>query len=383
MLFMRNDSMKQEEKNIPSYILDNIEKEKQIGLMINEIKKDLKTNSVYKKFFDQYNQNSVDTFIDQYAFKKTSYLTYGELYKANEEKNILRYQLEAEERLWEIQRKKLFNLECQWRAELIKIPEIEISLDFEYWEKNIENCPFVGPITDEDFELYTDYLLGDNFYDFDLSYSWQTYNDIKKSAADDGEIPPWYEFYDSRKGTTSFMLLPDTRGGKEAYYISVWQKNHSVKAKAAQKENGRQKKDKRPILFSNDIAVLEEFIKRFESKKLLEYFRLYEKEVNKSNDEIDQALEILKNADEDVPIESSYNWREAIIMAARRYEQRKLAEALKQVYRQYLYRLKVGISQETHGSHGNIQWMKDWASEVKEQIIEARKLLGEAPDLNF
>lgn len=380
---MKNDKRKLEESNnIPPYILENIEKEKKIGMMINEIKRDLRTNPVYKSFFGQYNKTSVETFIDQYAFKKTSYLTYGELYKSNEEKNILRYQLEADERLWEIQKKKLFNIECQWRAEEVKIAGIEITLDFEFWQKNIENCSFIEPITEEDLELYLEYMQSDNFFDFNLSYSWHTYSDIKKAASEDGEIPPWYEFYDSRKGTGSLLLLPDIRGDKEAYYINVWQKHNMPKEKPERKTR-REAPDSRPILYSNDRRTLEEFIRKFESKKVLEYFKLYEKELNKSNDEVEQAIETLKNADEEVPIESSLNWREAVIQAARKYEQRKLVEALRKAYKQYSYRLNIGIAQEVHSSDRNIQWVKEWADEVKHQILEARVLLGEPADLNF
>lgn len=372
---------KSREQNPPEILKDNIDQEKRLVKMINEIRSDLKSNPQYRLFFDKYNPLSVESFIDNYAIRKSRYLTFGEMLSKNEENVMLRQEIEADERLWEIQRKKLFDLECRWRAEQVQIKEIEITADFDYWNKNIENCPFIDKINEEDYELYLEYLISDGFYDYNLDYTWMAYVDIKQSLSEEGNIPPWYEFYDNRKGTGSLLFLPDIRGEKEEYYLNLWKKTIS--------ENKRKQKkksitlDARPRLYSYDLSVVEDFIKQFESKRLLEYFRLYEKELNKSNDEVDQAIQILKEADEMIPIESHYDWRSAIVQAARKLEQRKIVDSFKRAYKKYLYRDKVGIAHEIHSNENSITWVKDWVDELKNEIIQARRINNEPANLDF
>lgn len=381
------ESMKNNKKvagEVPEHILENIEKEKKLGTLINETKKELKNNPVYKEFFDKYNPASIETFIENYALKKSRYLTFGEMLKENEENALIRRQMEAEERLWEIQRKKLFNLECQWRAEQVKIEGIEITQDFEYWEKNIENCPFLPPIAQDEFELYYDYILSEDFHDFNLDYLWMGYNEIKESLKEDEGIPPWYEYFDNHMGTGALMWLPDIRGEKEEHYLKIWRDFNSPKEKVpAKRKKKTETRDNRPYLYAHELSNIEEFIKKFENRKVLEYFHLYEKELNNSNSELERALSILKEADEKVPIDVNEDWRKGIILAAKRFEQRKLADACKQVYGQYLYRIKIGIAHEVHSSEANITWAREWTQQVKEQIIAGRMILHEPPDLNY
>jgi hypothetical protein len=368
--------------NIPQFILQNIEREKRIGEMITEFKNELRNNTKYKEFFDQFDPASVDSFIENYASKKASFITFGEAHRENEEKKVLRYLQEAEERLWEIQRKKLFNLQCQWHAELIKIPEIEISVDFEYWETNIGNCPFITSIANDEFDLYLDYILCEDFNDFKMDYSWMGYQEIKDAYRKNQPIPPWYEFYDNRMGSGSLLLLPDIRGEKEKHYLDVW-RNSKIRLRTKKQFYSLQTQVSKPSIAMYNNFVIEDFIKKFENSKMLDYFHCYEREMKKSNDELEQALKVLQDADEDVQIESNLNWREAVILAAKKYEQKKIAEALKQVYSRYLYRINFGIAQEIHSPEENVGRIKDWISQIKNEIIQGRKLLEEPGDLNF
>jgi len=374
-----------EESNLPQHILEKIENEKKLGIMIAEIKNDLCSNPVYKDFFDKYDVASVEAFIENYAIKKASYIVFGEMHMVNEEKKFIRYQTEAQERLWEIQRKKLFNLQCQWRAELIQIKEIEISHDFEYWESDIGNCPFLTPISQDEFDLYLDYVMSEDFFDFDLNYTWMGYQDIKDAYnKEHGEMPPWYEYYDLHMGTSSLMALPDIRGEKEKYYIDTWRKMKLSKHKLFNKKNvSTDKTERKPSLPVYDLNVIKDFIQEFENSRILDYFNMYEKEVNESNDDLEQAIKILREADEEIPLEPNCNWREALINAAQKYEQQKLVNALKQVYQKYLTRVNLGIAQETHSSGETLQRVKEWISQIKNEIIQARKALGEPADLNF
>lgn len=354
--------------------------EGEIALLFNSIKKELKTDKAYEEFFKQYNADSVDAFIENYAAKKARYITYGEMLNKNSEQASIRRQDEAEERLWEIQRKKLFDLECQWRAETIKIPGVDITADFEYWEKNIANCPFLSQITEDEFELYIDYVASDDFFDFKIEYAWMNYNDIKGRYNEHGNLPPWYEYYDLRKGTGSFLILPDVRGDKEEYYLNIWRTYKAAQFDAKIKPV---KKDTRPFLKSYDVKVMEEFIKKFEDLRMHEYFKMYESELYKCNDDVERAFVTLKDADEEIALPCNTNWKASLIQAARSYEKRKLIEALRSAYSKYKYRLEIGISPESLDQEDNIEWIKEWSDEVKNKIINARVLNNEPADLNF
>jgi hypothetical protein len=356
-------------------------KHTEVNKMIEMFKEELKNSSRYKEYFNKFNPISVEAFIENYAVKKSRYVTYGKMLNNLYENANLRRQIEAEEHLREIQRKKLFDIECQWRAEVITIPEIQISTDFEYWNKNIESCSFVGNVTDDEFELYINYLASDDFYDFKLEYKFLSYSEIKDTYKEYGSIPPWFEYYDLRRGTGSLLLLPDIRGQKEEYYFTIWQNNIS-KTKGTEKKR-KTKRDLRPYLKCYDLSTIEEFIKEYEDTDVLEYFRLYENELSKSFDDIDQAVKILKEADEIIPIESNYDWKSAVLQSARKYEQRKLSESLKVVYDKYKYRLKIGIAQESLIQSKELKWIKNWNEEIKKKIIQARILNNEPADLNF
>ena len=229
---------------------------------------------------------------------------------------------------------------------------------------------------------YIDYLLSDDFYDFKMEYAYMSYKSIKENYIEYNVLPPWFEYYDLRKGTGSLIRYPNIRGEKEEYYINIWQNHNSSKSNTKTTVKVLTH-DTRPFLNSHELSIIEEFIKKYEEGKVLEYFRLYENELSKSNDEIDQAIKILKESDETISIESNYNWKSAVMQAARKYEKKKLSEALHVAYNKYKYRLQVGIAQESLTHESNIQWIKEWCDEVKKKITKARELVNEPANLNF
>jgi|YNPMSStandDraft_2_1061718.scaffolds.fasta_scaffold00120_3 hypothetical protein len=382
-----NNKNSYEENNRRNKMRKELEQEiaKEAVEKYQEFIEDLKTNPKYKEYFERFNYASVQNFIQAYALKKYAMLKYGESYLKNEEREFLQKKQKAERRLWEIQQKKLFNLQCLWRAEKIKIPEISVSYDFFYWEKNIENCPFLDPISEEDFDLYYEYILSDQFKEIDWIYSWQDYDRIKEEYhKEGGQIPEWYAFYDARRGTEDYLLMEDIRGNKEKFYLEVWHNYQMKKYGNIEAPDIYKRYDERPDLNIYDPYVVEDFIKRFESPKLLEYYRAYRRNVEEIQDpELDMALEILRNADEKVEIQANEDWREAVILAARNYQKRQIAIAHRQSYQNYLYRNIYQIAHEVHAEEFEIQWYKDLADQMKARIIEARVILGEPPNLDF
>lgn len=377
-----------DENEIPRFIREKIEKEKNFGQLVAEIRTDLKNNEKYKPFFDRYNSRSIDSFIDSYAFKKASYLTYGQWYIEREHEEVLKYRLIAEERLWEIQQKKLFNLQCMWRAEMIRLPEIESTYDFEYWEHTIESCSFISPITEEEFRLYREYVLSGHYDGWEWHMgNWQNYPAFKgdhNNEDDAEEIPAWYQYYDDRMGTGSHLLLPDIRGEKEKFYVEIFQEDYKRRAVQNEKASANLNNDRRPYVSAYDRNVLEGFMSEFESAKLFDYYLAYEKNIERSSDDdLELAIETLQEAEEEIPIEAHRSWRTAILNAAKKYEQKRVADALETVYRDYLSRLRLGIAFEVHEKESQVKWYEEYTGTMKSHILLGRQLNGEEANFDF
>ena len=87
-----------------------------------EFEKDLLENPAYKEFFAKYTPKSVRQFCENYAGHKNLLISNWECYIDEPSKEVL-WRKRAEEMLELILNKKLFNLQLQWRADQVKIPE--------------------------------------------------------------------------------------------------------------------------------------------------------------------------------------------------------------------------------------------------------------------
>lgn len=88
-------------------------------------------------FFDRYRKFSVENFCNRYAdFKKAS-LRYGSTYRESKERRETEDIDLAMEQIEMIQQKKLFDLQCLWRAGMIDIPQIRSVCEFQMWEYGI------------------------------------------------------------------------------------------------------------------------------------------------------------------------------------------------------------------------------------------------------
>ncbi|PJJ48537.1 hypothetical protein [Hymenobacter chitinivorans] len=196
-------------------------------------------------------------FLERYATERASALVDGRSFwdiNQREEADLVQ---EATERLWEIQQRKLFELQCRWRAEEVRLPAelVVLSQDFERWGARIEQCPLVPPIAAAEVESYLAYLLSDACTDADddsgRPREWQNYErfrryllleaegqdpeQVRREAGRNPEpglgglmgmladffldYPAWYAHCDAVAGPPNLVLyLPDLRGEKEEYY---------------------------------------------------------------------------------------------------------------------------------------------------------------------
>src|ERR1039458_868833 len=141
-------------KNLESQTSKQKEKELLFEKNLNE----LKTDERFRSFFENYNEQSVQSFINYYATQKTDWVENVRNIRFLEEHKKDEWIILSFKSLGHIQQKKLFDLQCLWRAEKIKLPGIDVCTDFHIWEENIFFCPCLPAITDDEIAFYIHYL---------------------------------------------------------------------------------------------------------------------------------------------------------------------------------------------------------------------------------
>ena len=372
------------------------DKNQDIKNIQEEIEKDLRENPKYNSFFEKYHPNSKDLFIDSYKWKKSDWLKYEDIYLNSEEESVFKYKIMAEECLWQIQQKKLFNLQCEWRAENTELDEISFTGDFMKWERNIRNCTFIDPISEDEVELYKEYILSDDFERvyFESDIEWQNYSDLKKSFHGDEHsdefgyfhYPEWYQYYDNRFGTSYLMNLPDIRGDKEMFYSDIYYKNKRKEIEIEKKRKIREGTYNEQKFDSRSYAgaygdTLEEFVMNYENEKIQRLYRADQAmplEIEE-DEELFRALNTLMEAKEKIEMSSGEEWRIAIINTARNYENSRIYDCFDSVYNEYLQRSQMGISYETVEDK-SLERMYQHSRKI---ILSGRKINGEPEDFNF
>jgi len=348
-------------------------REKTFKEVQKEMEEDLRTNERYKAYLSQYNSNGAGS-IDSLARMKADVTVNGKRRQNHEEEEVMSLRKRADMSIWNIQQRKLFDLQCKWRAGSIDLPGIETTYDFEYWSELIQRCPFLPPITQEEYDLYHDYVLSDDFDDCEqYSTSWQTYVVLKmwdeEEDDEDDSYPAWYSYYERFKGGHDWRLLPDTRGDKEHEYWRLAHKDLFAKASSTTVQ------DKRPYLATWVYEEREKFFKVCEPD-LLRHFYAYEREADweDAEDRLRQAIWTLLDFDEALPMEYNDDWKEGIFRAARRADQLRLAKACDAAFKEYLNREELGLKHEVYLDDDKIKKEEERRAEYNEAIRKGKAL---------
>lgn len=380
-----------EQINLPPHLQKKVDEAAREAEERMEIEYDLRNNPAYKKFFSRFEPDNIEEFIKDYSSRKISWINWGKSFYQQREDQQLQYLLLAELCLWQIQQKKLFNLQCQWRAEKIKLQGVTVTPDFQYWQFHIRHCHFLPPITQWEFELYMDYMQSGESeidpWECDNRFEWQDYKRITEESKhpekqDENIFPYWYSYFDSKMGTGSLMDLPDIRGQKEERYIRLYHE-HIAKNKPLGISGMVEPWDNKNFLSAWEPKIVEEFIRTYENKQILKYYLFYHERSIKNMDSTDElaqeAFEDLREADEPVSIRSGNDWREALIETWEDYRNKQIVKLLPLVYDEYLQKHNLGITYEKEETPALVEHAEEW----KNAIIKGRELAGEPPDLNF
>ncbi len=349
-----------------------------------KLKKEMEENTAIQEYLKQFEEKDVESFVKTYLRNKLHWLNNGSYYREKKDDGTIEWINKAFQHLGNIQQKKLFDAQCLWRAEQLHIPEVEIAFDFEVWGNDILNCKFIEPISEEDIELYGQFLLTHevvvqrrmrNFND------WQNYFELKDAYEKDnvGKFPEWYLFYDNRRGTNGYMILPNTRGNKENFYRILAYEYQQAQKGISNEEPYAYKED----LFYYDKKQRDYFVHTFESKQVQQLYHAVEwfDHIYSLENEAKYFIEIMASTDEIVPMEADENWLEAIKKSTRKFVTRKIIEALPLAWEQYMINIQMNIDFQVDTSE------KNHSLEIRKMIYDnimlGRKLNGEPEDVDF
>lgn len=339
-----------------------------------------------------------EIFLKGYARLLQELHNHGAQYEENLEYLLHQHDKQAYKYLWMIQHQKLFDLECQWRAGLVAVPEARLTANFEDWHDYIEECRVIPPISPEELALLDAYLAGlDDPRDLHvgnpshLFWLQRRHPRLQDDEEDEDEehdpAADWVEFWDLHHGSRALRTLPDVRGDQEFRYRSAY-----YDAQKAANPRPTAPEDPRPYVpcyGPEHDDLVRELLRRFEPAATLRRFetKLQLELYDASEDRLDLplALERLQNAGPVlVPIQAHADWRQAIIAAANRHYLDQLRAALPYVYEQYCQRESLGISHEP-AEDPRYRYHKPGAHFAADEAIirKGRVILGEPDDLNF
>ena len=368
----------------------------------DEIKQDVLTNPQYDEFFAAYQPRVRENFASTYSSQKFLWEWRGADAEADRGYAQGRFHAAAYNRLWDIQRKKLFDLHCRWRAGHLTLPEIACSYDFAAQDAIIENGTLVPPITADELDMYCDFVRLTSDFDDVLDTNggswleprdWQGYEEMRLYEQEFDQnvpdyqrrgvhAPAWYDFHNMRTGHGMLLGLPDVRGPLELHYRNA--DAAAYKAKLDARPPTPPPADPRPAHIS-PYELLDDFVEEFEPPKLQRFRAAYQEAEarEEANRQVEEDFAYLKvfGPDEIVPIEPASDWRVALRRTVQESQRQHLLAYLPEVYEEYLMRLEMGISHPEanepefrHGLHRN--WGPD-------QILNGREALGEPRNFDF
>ena len=371
-----------------------------------EIKEDLLTNPRYAELFAPYHPEAVARFAANYASQKYLWQWRGPQAEFDQADALSRRSETAYSRLWDIQRKKLFDLQCRWRAGEITMPGLNCTYDFGAYDAHIENCPVLDAITPDELDLYCDFVRQAPDFDDDvldcyynqptyLPRDWQDYSGMRLDDEEferdtpgperEGVAPPaWYDFHNTRTGHGYLLRLPDLRGPLEQPYIQAYYAHRHTELDA--RPAPAPPADPRPTFLTTaqEEALEYALLHQFETPKLRRqqaaYLRQQAREA--ADAQVEADFDYLKSLDpaETVPLAAAADWRAALRQAVAETKRQQLLAHLPQVYEAYLLRQEQGIS---HPEAEEPQWRNDSGKYMRESLLDGRELLGEPRDFNF
>jgi hypothetical protein len=333
---------------------------------------ELKNNPRVTAYLAGFEESSAERFLESYAGTKQMLLQHGEDWRRWQLNDSDYFRTSAEKFYWLIAEKKLFNLQCLWRAEQINLP-VAVTWEFQYWSKNIKACPFLEDATEAEIEAMIGYLERASYdheeYD---PWDWQAHDEFREEETGIGagsNYPAWYEAYDNYFGTQHLMALPDIKGEREEKYLAAWRASWHEESRA----KSTVKVPAKPSIYSDEKSI-EEFIRKTEGYKILDYYRLYRARFDNSEfkERLHNELDLFMEEPDAVWIPEG-KFPDAIFQAGHLLRVSHIKSLLPELHQNHLERKAMGIGYELEGPVED----DDLVRATIERIKEGKRLLGE------
>lgn len=407
------------------------EKEDEFARLQLEFEHELRTDPRYQHYLVGYEAASAERFVQHYAAHKIHCLREGPGMVKFRLHQAIEHQEEAYERLFEIQQKKLFDLQVRWRAGEIELPGIVIHQQFFDWGRYVHACPWLPAITEAEYQLYCDYLASPACRD--VGYhpdhhgcnDWQDYdrmrdnwlltqpNPPEEDTLDCLDYPDWYAYYDAHTGAPAgypFATHPDHKGERQDYYIGLarddkWaREGHPVPYVPDPRPQYYNYHDAsfadHPGLYIDQYTEkFAEFARAFEPdpEPLIAYYRAYLRLQNESHshymERTARSLEQLWDAKGPWPVAANADWRVGIVEAAQELHRALLLAALPAVFEEYQFRLATGLAPAAPDQFRAYHEGNDEDDDIEEEcaptpawvelILRGRELAGEPQDFGY
>ena len=371
---------------------------------------ELKTNQSLQKDLEKYTPSSIESLLQEYAKLKVNVMQWGPNHVKWQEDIDLEWAKLGMECLGQIQQKKLFDLQCQWRAEQVQLPGIAVSFDFMHWEQQILHCPFLPPVTRQEMELYQRFVHSNNYRPgLNFLQSWQNYDAIMKAYNNEDKeedmfcyMPEWYAFHNQQTGGNRYLLLPNIRGQKELHYHLIWAEkvrdagktaeptpapaNNATPATDSQPATPAAKATSMPTLprlnWPDDDKLIW-FANKFDNQETqthMNNYRSYLDQDRELDPDPDEIAKELAEESEIWPMEACADWYHGLLHCLASYRHYKIARSLPLAFEQYEMLMDTGIGLPYDEKK---DFLKDISEGFRNQILTARHLSGEPEDFNF
>ncbi|MBF9223452.1 hypothetical protein [Hymenobacter ruricola] len=415
-----------------NYHLNAAEEAERFARQQRDFEHELRTDPRYQPYLAGYEPASVEAFIKHYAAHKVKCLRTGPGMVKFRFHQVIEYQESAYERLFDIQQKKLFDLQVRWRAGEIALPGVLVGEQFNRWSRYIHACPWLPPITPAEFELYCEYLASpacrdvgdhpdhrrfDNWQEYDwMRAGWrqqQPHPPTLEAHDDYCAYPDWYAYYDARLGAPAgypFATHPNHKGERQEYYEDLYFADKHTREPPAPYvpdprpsyyDHAPETADSAPDEYiEQDPARFEAFARAFEPdpEPLIAYrrawLRLQGSHHSHYTERADTSRENLWAAPNPWPVAAHADWRLGIVAAAQELDRTRLLAALPAVFDDYQFRLATGLAlaapdayRAYHDANGpEDDDMEEYCATptyLTTAILGGRELAGEPRDFNY
>ena len=305
----------------------------------------LSDERIWEKY-KEYREHDVKELINSYSLAKARLHVQGNYTQYHHQRLLDEWNDRAWNGLAEIQHKKLFDLQCRWRAGETQVPGLETSFHFSALQIPILDLEVIPPVTEEELKEYRKFLLTPNgrahlYFKF---YDHQNHEMIKEAHTDEnGYMPEYYDYHYTIKGNTGLLQLPDHVGMEEDRLIKLtmdFLKKKNEKKPPAKKKAPEAKKYL--SYHQKDIKIeLAQFLGEKDVAAFIKDLEDWVKE--KPSFETDWAMDYLSMCyPEPVPMPAAPTWQEAIEKAALDHISLKVHELLPAIYEEYLLKKSLG-----------------------------------------